>query len=260
MERLRDYGHSGLIGVLTPQANTTVEPEFWALLPPRWSMLNARLTSDYDTIEERLIDYTTKFSETSERFANAPIEAITVACTGSSYLMGLETEARIVAEIQEKRGVPCITAALASVEALRALDANRIGILSPYPEKLNLVSTKYWEAQGFEIVAEHCPAVENGSFHPIYSIPGARVLRAYEALSRLDVDAVLMLGTGMPTIGPILAGLHSSLRPAISCNLALVWSACRTVCPKNLVLSRIESWIEAKHWSRRARVMFPNLF
>ena len=42
---MNDYGKKGLIGVLTPQANTTVEPEFWTLLPTGWSLINTRLTS-----------------------------------------------------------------------------------------------------------------------------------------------------------------------------------------------------------------------
>ncbi len=49
-ERLRrmavEYAPKGLIGVLTPQANTTVEPEFWIMLPPGVAMINARMTSD----------------------------------------------------------------------------------------------------------------------------------------------------------------------------------------------------------------------
>ena len=55
MSALADYGRAGLVGVLTPQANTTVEPEIWTLLPPGWSMINARLTSSKDSIEARLV-------------------------------------------------------------------------------------------------------------------------------------------------------------------------------------------------------------
>ena len=106
MSDLTDYGSAGLIGVLTPQANTTVEPEIWTLLPPGWSMVNARLTSSEDTIEARLVDYTTKFADTAAQFANAPVDVIVAACTGASYLIGAEAEARIVAEIEARRGAP----------------------------------------------------------------------------------------------------------------------------------------------------------
>jgi maleate cis-trans isomerase len=41
-----EYAPHGLIGVLTPQANTTVEPEFWIMLPPGIALINARMMSD----------------------------------------------------------------------------------------------------------------------------------------------------------------------------------------------------------------------
>ena len=40
-----EYAKNGLFGVLTPQANKTVEPELWALLPPDQSLIIARLVS-----------------------------------------------------------------------------------------------------------------------------------------------------------------------------------------------------------------------
>ncbi len=43
--------------MLTPQANTTVEPEFAILLPPGYAFLNARMVSNKPTIEGRLDDY-----------------------------------------------------------------------------------------------------------------------------------------------------------------------------------------------------------
>ena len=40
-----EYASRGLVGMLTPQANTTVEPEFNILWPRGVAMINARLMS-----------------------------------------------------------------------------------------------------------------------------------------------------------------------------------------------------------------------
>lgn len=254
---LAQYAPDGLIGVLTPQANTTVEPELWALLPPNMAMLNARLTSGQGSIEDRLVEYTTKFASTSEEFANAPVTAIAAACTGASYLIGAEAEARIVAEVETARNVPFLTAALASVAALRQIGARRIALLTPYPESLNQASTPYWEGHGFEVVAKAGPALESAAFHPIYAMKDDGVLAAYEQLKNSDADAVLMLGTGMATLRPILAGQANGWMPAISCNLALVWAAVQARGWQDLREGDLTGWLTGAHWARRLDLMFP---
>lgn len=252
-----EYGTKGLMGVLTPQANTTVEPEFWTLMPPHMSMINARLTSAEDMIEARLVDYTTRFEKTSEQFANAPLSVIAAACTGASYLIGAEKEAQIVAQVEAARGVPFITAALASVAALRAMKAERIALLSPYPDSLNLACVPYWESFGFEVIAKAGPKLETDAFHPIYAMAGIAVLQAYEELSDSSADAVLMLGTGMATLRPLLAGREAGLLPAISCNLALVWAASQALPWDELSDKHLSCWLNGEHWGQRLNRLFP---
>lgn len=252
-----EYGTRGLIGVLTPQANTTVEPEMWALAPPRMSLITARLTSGADSIEARLVEYTTKFAEVAARFANAPVTSIAAACTGASYLIGAEAEARIVDEIEQTRGAPFLTAALASVAALRHMGATRIALLSPYPESLNIASTAYWQGHGFTVVAKAGPSLETAAFHPIYAMTGGGVLQAYRDLSATRADAVLMLGTGMATLRPILAGRAEGLVPAISCNLALMWAAHQARRWDALEPAGMDGWLRGDHWAPRLNALFP---
>ena len=68
--------------MLTPQANTTVEPEFSILCPAGFAYLNARMTSDKETIEARLVDYALSVEHQLQQFGNAPLDAIAFATTG----------------------------------------------------------------------------------------------------------------------------------------------------------------------------------
>lgn len=133
-----EYARKGLIGVLTPQANTTVEPEFAILMPPGYAFLNARLVSDKPTINARLDDYFAAMEHSITQFANAPMGAVAFACTGASYLQGVEREQAAVEAIETARGIAFLTAGRAVAEALRRFGAKRIGLciaLSARPDR-----------------------------------------------------------------------------------------------------------------------------
>ena len=171
-------------------------------------------------------------------------------------MIGAEREARIVQDMQSRFGVPFITAALATVAALRAMKSKRVAILTPYPESLNKHCVPYWEGFGFEVNAQAGPTLESAEFHPIYAMEGDGVLAAYRELSETDSDVVLMLGTGMATLGPLLAGLDEGLKPAISCNLALAWAAVQALPWNELDYTNFEAWRNAAHWWARYNGLF----
>jgi maleate isomerase len=218
-----EYARKGLIGVLTPQANTTVEPEFAILMPPGYAFLNARLVSDKPTISARLDDYFAAMENTITQFANAPIGAVAFACTGASYLQGIKREQAAVEAIENARGISFVTAGQAVAEALRRFGARRIGLVSPYPPDLTEASIAYWCSHGFEIAAVAGAFDVSSKFHPIYDLPAARAEDALAGIDLKTVDAVVMLGTGMPTLGPILAYTNGSSVPILSCMSALAW-------------------------------------
>ena len=165
-----EYAPRGLLGVLTPQANTTVEPEFAALLPPGVGMLNARMTSGKATIVARLLDYLASLDDWAAQFANAPVGAVAFACTGASYFAGVAAEEAAVARISAARGVPFLTAGHAMRDAFHALGARRIGLVSPYPQDLTEAAVAYFTALGFEVARVAGSEQRDGVFHPIYAM------------------------------------------------------------------------------------------
>jgi len=247
-----EYGPRGLIGVMTPQANTTVEPEFYLMWPPGYAMINGRLTSPKKTIEERLVDYYDALESELVQFANAPIKAVAVACTGASYLVGAKKEAELVARWTAKAGVPVITAGIAVAQAFRAMGAKRIGLASPYPPGLTEISVGYWNDMGFDVGAVAGTFNTDPAFHPIYSLTADSADECLLALDAKDIDAIVMLGTGMPTLEPIARAAKRSGPPVISCMLALAWATLEAADGGSAdPLARLKGFIAGDGWAER---------
>lgn len=246
-----EYAPRGLLGVLTPQANTTVEPEFAALLPPGIAMANARMVSAKPTIVARLLDYFAALDGWAGQFANAPVGAIAFACTGASYYAGVAEEAVAVARVSAARGVPFVTAGHAVRDGLHVLGARRIGLVSPYPQDLTEAAVAYWRALGFEVARVSGSELKDGVFHPIYAMTAEGAHQALLALDPTGLDAIAMLGTGMPTLEPIRRTPFHGGVPVISCMLALAW---RSVCALDGAApsrANLLAWVRGEGWAAR---------
>ena len=248
-----EYAPRGLVGMLTPQANTTVEPEFNILWPPGVAMINARLMSDKGTVSARLVDYFDSYAASLRQFANAPVGVVAAACTGASYLAGREREAAVVRDITARNGFSFITAALAVVDALNVLQARCIGLVSPYPDDLNSASIAYWESHGFAASAVANASNSGSAFNPIYGLGGSAVAEALCELEDKPLDAIVMLGTGMPTLGPIADSIGWQGAPVMSCNLCLAWRCVEALYRRAPAAATLQAWLAGEGWVNRLR-------
>jgi len=247
---MTEYAPKGLFGLLTPQANTTAELEVQLLCPPGFASLTARLTSDRPTMEDRLIDYVARMDDTIARFANAPIKAVGFACTGASYLVDHEDERRNLDAITQRRGVPVVTAADAIADALHCLGTTRIGIVSPYGDALHDACIRHWTARGFEIGPVERLAGEEAAFHPIYSLSGNASDAAIGAIKDSDADAIVILGTGLATLGALLGQVDRSI-PVLTPNLALVWRILEAIKDAEPTRASLDPWLDGTEWAPR---------
>lgn len=229
---MREYGHAGTIGITVPQANTTVEAEFRALAPAGANIITARLQGSRSDSRQRLLDYFRTLEATLDTFDNAPLSAAGFACTGSSYLLGVEEDRRAFAALSRKRGYPVVPATEAILESLAHLGARRVALVSPYPEWLTGAALDYWRGAGIDVIEVArvtSESVDVSDTRNVYDIASADALAAARRLRHRDMDALLISGTGMPTLRAVGPLMREFGKPVLSSNLCLAWVLARRI-------------------------------
>lgn len=223
----REYSSKALFGVAVPQANPIVEPEFAALMPAGVGVIATRLQGSRTDSGNRLVQYLENLNESLEAFDTARLDALGYACTGSSYLVDPQEMDRCIDEAQQRCGYRVITATTAILEALNHLGVSRVALLAPYPQWIIDASRVYWERAGLTIVDESSSMIEGSDTRHVYRIRTESVIHAAAALETKDAQAVLISGTGMPTLRAIPEIARRTGLPVISSNLCLAWSLLR---------------------------------
>jgi maleate cis-trans isomerase len=242
------YSTLGTVGILTPPANTTLEPELARLLPGGFSLhasrLPGRVAEDTSVgLRERFLGYHDGLAESADTFGGLPLDAILFGVTGSSYLLDHREEGEIIGRLRAGGARHANTAAGAIRDALQAGGATTVALVSPYPQWLTDAAVAYWGAQGITVKGV-AMALESGS---IYTIPAERVVTAVRSLDLDGVDAVILSGTGMPVLEPI-ATLADEIRvPLIASTACMAWWTVTQLAPLAIadvhpMVRRIDDW------------------
>lgn len=217
----RDYARAGRLGIGTPQANPTVEAEIRRLLPYEVDAVTLRLTCPSPDPTTRLKAYLTDLPQHAKQFAGLQIDAFLFACTATSYLLDAVVQERAIADAEAVLGAPVITAPAALMAQLHAVGAQRMALVSPYPAHIMAAAVRWWAAQGFEVVRQGGVDIHSDDTVRIYGLQSADAWAALRQLDISNADAVVLSGTGMPSL-PLIdrASTHFGV-PVISSNLAL---------------------------------------
>jgi len=154
-----------------------------------------------------------------------PLDAVMYSCTSASVVIGdAEVEAAVRAA---KPGAAVVTPTAAAVAGLKALDARRISVLTPYTLETSRPMANYFLGLGFDIARFTCLGLTDDREMARIS-PAEIVAFAREAMAP-DSDALFISCTAVRAAG-VAAEIETAIgKPVVSSNLATAW-ACLRLC------------------------------
>ncbi|MBR0670627.1 Asp/Glu/hydantoin racemase [Roseomonas soli] len=215
------------LGMLTPSSNTVLEPATYGLLAgiPHVTAHFQRLRVLSITLEGGSTGQfdTAPMIAAAEMLADAKVHAICWNGTSGSWL-GAEADRAICAAITGRTGLPCTTATLALYDALRALGARRVGLVTPYLGSVQAEILANLRTEGFEPAAErHLEDPGNYSFAEHAPDLVTRLVRAVaaEACDAIAIHCTNFRGldaaaavTEVPVLDSVAVALWGALRAA----------------------------------------------
>lgn len=222
------------IGLVVPSSNVTVETEMPALLSrhpaAHFSFHSSRMRMQAVS-PEQLRAMNAQRERCILELGDARVDALLYACLVALMSVG-PGEHRcvegLVAEQLATGGSNAVvrSSAGALVEALRAIEAERIVLVTPYMRPLAEKVVAYIEAEGIEVLDWR--ALEVADNAEVGCIPGDRVMEAARSLDRSGADALVISACvqmpsldlvqpaenefGLPVLSAATAGAYSLLR------------------------------------------------
>ena len=143
------YGWRAKIGLITPMSENA-EHAFHIYAPEGVSFASMKITFPGPTVEGLTI-LTDKLERTAAMYKGTDYDLVIFGCTSGSCIKGVGWDKECIEQIERASGIPGLTTSTAVLEALEALGAKKICVVTPYPEETNIIEKKFLEDNGFEV-------------------------------------------------------------------------------------------------------------
>ena len=222
-------------GALIPSTNTTVEIEYSHLLPaavcqPHYArvMSASKTKSPFSPPLDADVEYQSKLLGT------ARVEMIALIQTSACLFADDYDETTCARITAASGGVPAITSAMAIGEAMQALGARHVALVSPYSEEVNARARHYFESKhGLKIAALEGFAAKDS--YMIGQLGPENARDAFRRIDRPEIEAFVVPGGNFPTMMSIPAWEREFKKPVVTTNQAALWAMLRRIGNKDRI-------------------------
>lgn len=212
------------IGFVLVPNERTIEAEMIGMAPEGVGVYFSRGTMPRDITVANLRAMHDSLAATAGRILpDNALDVICYACTSGTVVLG---EQAVAAELGKgATGAKATTLLTGVIEGLRALDARRIVVGTPYLDEINSLEADYLSAAGFEVVAMH--GLQLHTDDEMVRLAPDYLVEFACAIDRPDADAVFISCGALRTVEVIAAIEEATGKPAICSNQAMLWHCLR---------------------------------
>ena len=217
-----------LLGMLTPSSNTVLEPVCAEMLRslPEASAHFARFRVTSIALDDRSLGQfePEPMLEAASLLADARVRSICWNGTSASWL-GLDTDRRLCASIEERTGIPATSSVLALAEIFRRTGVRRFGLVTPYTGDVQARIVANFAREGADCVANRrLDIADNFSFSRVSAGVLAGMVREVAAARP---EAITILCTNLRG-APLVEALERETGiPIHDSAAAAVWASLR---------------------------------
>jgi maleate isomerase len=209
------------LGMITPSSNSVLEPVTCAMLADVAGVAAhfSRFRVTEIALDAAALDQfdPSVMLPAADLLADAKVDAIAWNGTSASWL-GIDRDISLCAAISARTEAAATTSTLACIDAVRALDARRVGFVTPYRDDVQQRIGEVWQQAGVVCHAErHLGLRDNFSFGEVEPATIAAMIRAVAAEG---ADAVVVLCTNLDGAA-VAASLETELDIAVLDSVAV---------------------------------------
>ena len=145
------YSWRARIGVIAPMCDQ-IEYAFNKYAPSGVAFNCVKMPfSDKDPAQ--VDEFTAKLEKVAPMFRGDRHDAILFGFNIGARTKGTEFDKQCAAMVEDGSGSPALTSSMAAVDAMRALGAKKVVVMTPYGEEENQAEAKFLQENGFEVLS-----------------------------------------------------------------------------------------------------------
>jgi len=230
------YGTTAKIGLIYIASSWIMEPEFYYMSPPGVITCTTRISLGDTVTEGSLLSLGDQACIASELLAESPMDVIALGCTSGSFVGGNSYDLELIKKMEQKSSTKCTTTGRSVIDALTAMDLDRLALFTPYTDDITDKAVSYLSENNIETISRKGMGLIRD--YDIDMVPLETVKKEVLALRDLSkCKGIFISCTGLKT-APIIAELEKLTGlPVITSVQATFWNCLKisgvTAMPEN---------------------------